>query len=84
MRPFGDVWQLTLDMPGGHYDPAELEEDIRMAKMGPFKRCFTCGNCGIAWRKCGGTCGGRFFFCSIDCQREGWKEHKQTHGCRKQ
>ncbi|KAK7446264.1 hypothetical protein VKT23_014469 [Stygiomarasmius scandens] len=82
-RFYSDVWQLKIDTPGGHWDPKDLERDIRAEKMGPWLRCFTCGNCGITFQKCAGTCGGKYYFCSKDCQRAGWKEHKSKHGCRK-
>ncbi|KII88508.1 hypothetical protein PLICRDRAFT_161680 [Plicaturopsis crispa FD-325 SS-3] len=82
-RTFGDLWQLSIDTPGGHLEDADLEKDARAPKMGPWKRCFTCGSVGDTWKKCGGSCKGAYFFCSNDCLKEGWKEHKQTHGCRK-
>ncbi|EJD48582.1 hypothetical protein AURDEDRAFT_136196 [Auricularia subglabra TFB-10046 SS5] len=82
-RTYSDLWQLKIDMPGGHWDPKDLERDIRAERAGPWMRCFSCGVCGISWQKCGGTCGGKYYFCSKDCQKNGWKEHKETHGCRK-
>ncbi|KAL6303746.1 hypothetical protein BKA93DRAFT_323837 [Sparassis latifolia] len=82
-RTFGDVWQLSIDMPGGYFSEADLERDVRSPKMGPWARRFTCGSVSNTWRKCGGSCGGKYVFCSTECLKEGWKEHKQKHGCRK-
>ncbi|KAI0317374.1 hypothetical protein OF83DRAFT_1163971 [Amylostereum chailletii] len=79
-RSFADIWQLHLDVPGGFFEEVDLEEEVRTAKAGPWQRCFACGSAGI-WKKCGGSCRGRVFFCDSDCQREGWKEHKEKHGC---
>ncbi|KAH0586659.1 hypothetical protein H2248_007875 [Termitomyces sp. 'cryptogamus'] len=81
-RTFGDVWQLKLDEPGGFFEGVNLEEEARTAKAGPWQRCFSCGDTG-PWRKCGGTCNGRAFFCNSDCQKDGWKEHKRMHTCAK-
>ena len=53
-KPFGDLWELRLDVPGGHFDAVNLEEEIRTAKAGPYQRCFACGNAG-PWKKCGGS-----------------------------
>ncbi|KAF9062178.1 hypothetical protein BDP27DRAFT_1484114 [Rhodocollybia butyracea] len=82
-RAYNDVWTLKLDLPGGHWNPEDLSRDLRAEKMGPWMRCFTCGNCGVTWQKCAGACGGKYYFCSKDCHRAGWKEHKEKHGCRK-
>ncbi|KAI0075654.1 hypothetical protein K474DRAFT_1599470 [Panus rudis PR-1116 ss-1] len=81
-RSFSDVWQLKLDVPGGHFEGVNLEEESRTAKAGPWQRCFNCGNAG-PWKKCGGTCNGRAFFCEPQCHREGWRLHKEMHKCRK-
>ena len=59
-KPFGDLWELRLDVPGGHFDAVNLEEEIRTAKAGPYQRCFACGNAG-PWKKCGGPDGLLFF-----------------------
>ncbi|KAJ3998889.1 hypothetical protein F5050DRAFT_1741392 [Lentinula boryana] len=83
LRVYNDVWTLKVDLPGGHWNPEDLTRDVRAERMGPWMRCFTCGNCGINWQKCAGACGGKYYFCSKDCQRGGWKEHKEKHGCRK-
>ncbi|CAL1701225.1 unnamed protein product [Somion occarium] len=53
MRSYADLWQLRLDVPGGHFEDANLEEDARTARVGPWQRCFNCGNAG-PWKKCGG------------------------------
>ncbi|KAH9836148.1 uncharacterized protein C8Q71DRAFT_760870 [Rhodofomes roseus] len=81
-RSFGDLWQLRLDVPGGHFEEVDVADEERNARLGPWQRCFSCGNTGM-WRKCGGTCGGRAFFCDDACQREAWREHKELHNCRK-
>ncbi|KAJ7098521.1 hypothetical protein B0H15DRAFT_580440 [Mycena belliarum] len=81
-RSFGDVWELRVDLPGGQYDAAGAAEEARVAPAGPWQRCFVCGSAG-PWKKCGGSCTGRVFFCGAPCLREGWKEHKELHRCRK-
>ncbi|KAF8883072.1 hypothetical protein CPB84DRAFT_1713436 [Gymnopilus junonius] len=81
-RSFGDLWELRIDLPGGHFEGVDVEDEARTAQLGPWQRCFTCGSAG-PWRKCGGACRGRAFFCDPDCQKDGWKEHKTTHKCRK-
>lgn len=53
-RSFGDLWELRIDEPGGHFENVDLEEETRTAKAGPWLRCFTCGSAG-PWKKCGGT-----------------------------
>lgn len=52
VRTYNDLWQLKIDMPGGNWKPKDLERDIRMERMGPWSRCFTCGVCDISWQKC--------------------------------
>ncbi|KAJ7668170.1 hypothetical protein B0H17DRAFT_950044 [Mycena rosella] len=81
-RSFGDLWELRLDLPGGHFEGVDIEDEARNARAGPWQRCFTCAAAG-PWRKCGGACKGRVFFCGGICLKEGWKEHKQPHQCRK-
>ncbi|TFK63782.1 hypothetical protein BDN72DRAFT_802956 [Pluteus cervinus] len=81
-RSFHDIWELRVDIPGGHFEGVDLEEESRTAQAGPLQRCFNCGNAG-RWKKCGGTCNGKAFFCSPDCLKEGWKDHKTMHHCRK-
>ncbi|KAJ7110897.1 hypothetical protein C8R44DRAFT_742672 [Mycena epipterygia] len=81
-RSFGDLWELRLDEPGGHFAEADVEEEARSARAGPWQRCFSCAAAG-PWRKCGGSCKGRVFFCGAACLKEGWKEHKEMHKCRK-
>ncbi|EJD48555.1 hypothetical protein AURDEDRAFT_60834 [Auricularia subglabra TFB-10046 SS5] len=83
VRMYCDLWQLKIDLPGGCWNPKDLERDIRLERAGPWMRCFTCGNCGLNWQKCGGTCGGKLYFCSRECLKNGWREHKEVHGCRK-
>ncbi|TFY55717.1 hypothetical protein EVJ58_g8073 [Rhodofomes roseus] len=79
-RSFCDLWQLRLDVPGGHFEEVNVADEERNARLGPWQRCFNCGNTGM-WRKCGGTCKGRAFFCDDACLKEGWKEHKALHNC---
>ncbi|KIY65428.1 hypothetical protein CYLTODRAFT_400420 [Cylindrobasidium torrendii FP15055 ss-10] len=81
-RNFTDLWELRVDVEGGGFEGVNLDEEARTAKAGPFCRCFNCESTG-SWQKCGGTCKGKAFFCSQACLKEGWKEHKQRHGCRK-
>ncbi|KAJ7131069.1 hypothetical protein C8R44DRAFT_55384 [Mycena epipterygia] len=82
VRSFMDLWQLRLDMPGGFFEGVDLEEEARTAQAGPWQRCFTCSSTG-PWKRCGGTCKGRVFFCDSECLKEGWREHKDKHGCKK-
>ncbi|KAF8210879.1 hypothetical protein K438DRAFT_1710364 [Mycena galopus ATCC 62051] len=81
-RSFGDLWELRADMEGGHFEEVDVEEEARVAKAGPWQRCFACASAG-PWKKCGGSCKGRVFFCGTTCLREGWNEHKKLHQCRK-
>ncbi|KAJ7687742.1 hypothetical protein B0H17DRAFT_1136098 [Mycena rosella] len=81
-RSFGDVWELRVDVPGGHFEAVNVEEEARVARAGPWQRCFACAAAG-PWKKCGGSCNGRVFFCGAPCLREGWKEHRELHHCRK-
>jgi len=32
-RSHYDLWHLKLDMPGGHWDPADYEKDLRAETM---------------------------------------------------
>lgn len=52
-RAFNDLWELRLDVPGGHFEGVDLDEEARTASVGPWKRCFNCGSAG-PWKKCGG------------------------------
>ncbi|KAJ7744035.1 hypothetical protein DFH07DRAFT_890558 [Mycena maculata] len=81
-RSFGDMWELRLNLPGGHFAAVDVEDEARTASVGPWQRCFTCGSAG-PWKKCGGACKGQAFFCDSRCLRDGWKEHKVKHKCRK-
>ncbi|KAJ6453239.1 hypothetical protein C8R47DRAFT_1229114 [Mycena vitilis] len=81
-RSFGDLWELKLNVPGGHFADVDVENEARTARVGPWQRCFTCGSAG-PWRKCGGACKGQAFFCDPRCLRDGWKEHKFKHKCSK-
>ncbi|KAJ7077529.1 hypothetical protein B0H15DRAFT_924949 [Mycena belliarum] len=81
-RSFGDLWELRMDVPGGHFEGVDVAAEARVARAGPWQRCFTCAAAG-PWKKCGGSCKGLAFFCGPMCLREGWKEHKQIHSCRK-
>lgn len=82
-RCFGDIWQLKLDMPGGRMTEEDRNLDPRTETMGPWRRCYTCGEAGLEYKRCSGTCGGRYFFCSVECQTKGWNQHKTEQGCRK-
>ncbi|KAJ7204122.1 hypothetical protein GGX14DRAFT_551752 [Mycena pura] len=81
-RSFGDIWELRTEEPGGHFDEVNLEDEARSSKAGPWQRCFSCAAPG-PWKKCGGSCRGRVFFCGGPCLKDGWKEHKEMHKCRK-
>ncbi|KAI0079075.1 hypothetical protein K474DRAFT_1683413 [Panus rudis PR-1116 ss-1] len=81
--PFGDLWELKLDVPGGHFEGVDFDLEKRTAIAGPWKRCFNCGDVG-PWMKCGGTCRGKVFFCEHGCLVGGWRLHKEMHGCAKE
>ncbi|KAJ2925773.1 hypothetical protein H1R20_g11317, partial [Candolleomyces eurysporus] len=83
-RSFGDLWELRVDIPGSGWDQADidLEDEARTAALGPWQKCYACGAFGN-WKKCGGSCNGRVHFCGTECLRDGWKEHKASHDCRK-
>lgn len=83
LRVYYDVWQLKINTEGGHWNEDDLKRDLRSEKMGPWMRCFACGKCGITWQKCAGSCGGKTYFCSENCQKAGWKEHKAKFSCSK-
>ncbi|KAJ6546235.1 hypothetical protein DFH09DRAFT_1507739 [Mycena vulgaris] len=53
-RSFGDLWELRVDVPGGHFGEVDIEEKARAARAGPWQRCFACGVVGL-WKKCGGS-----------------------------
>ncbi|KAJ6546244.1 hypothetical protein DFH09DRAFT_1507751 [Mycena vulgaris] len=50
-RSFGDLWELRVDVPGGHFGEVDIEAKARMARAGPWQRCFACGavevRCGL-------------------------------------
>ncbi|KAJ7615830.1 hypothetical protein FB45DRAFT_801455 [Roridomyces roridus] len=83
-RSFGDLWELKLDdeSGGGYFEEVDVEDEARSARAGPWQRCFACASAG-PWKKCGGSCNGKAFFCGSPCFRDGWKEHKEMHKCRK-
>ncbi|KDR67045.1 hypothetical protein GALMADRAFT_232263 [Galerina marginata CBS 339.88] len=81
-RTFCDLWELRLDLPGGDFANVDIEEEAKTAKIGPWQRCFACGSAG-RWKKCGGSCKGKAFFCDSDCLADGWRQHKKMHHCRK-
>lgn len=53
-RSFGDLWELRVDLPGGHFAEVNMEEEARVARAGPWQRCFACAAAG-PWKKCGGA-----------------------------
>jgi hypothetical protein len=52
-RSFGDVWELRVDLPGGNFEGVDVEEEGRVARAGPWQRCWACAAAG-PWKKCGG------------------------------
>ncbi|KAJ7109557.1 hypothetical protein C8R43DRAFT_1139663 [Mycena crocata] len=81
-RSFADLWELRVNVPGSDFADVDVEEEARTARVGPWQRCFACGSAG-PWKKCGGSCKGQAYFCDAVCFRDGWKEHKLKHKCRK-
>ncbi|CDO71013.1 hypothetical protein BN946_scf184844.g17 [Trametes cinnabarina] len=81
-RSYGDVWELRVDTPGGLFEEVDWEDERRCAQLGPWQVCYKCGSVGV-WKKCSGTCEGHVYYCTPNCQKEGWSEHKQKHNCRK-
>ncbi|KAJ6529967.1 hypothetical protein DFH09DRAFT_1327070 [Mycena vulgaris] len=69
-RSFGDLWQLRMDVPGGHFEEVNVQEEARIARVGPWQRCFARAGAG-PWKTCGGSCEDRAFFCGATCLREG-------------
>ncbi|KAH9942131.1 uncharacterized protein BXZ73DRAFT_40844 [Epithele typhae] len=84
-RPYGDLWQLRLDVPGGGFEDVDLAEETRSARAGPWRRCFGCGagGPGAGLKKCAGGCAGKAVFCDAECLKQGWKEHKEKDKCKK-
>ncbi|KAL7275702.1 hypothetical protein RUND412_001344 [Rhizina undulata] len=85
-RAFNDLWELKVDVPGGGIDESNREKELgteeqRTAVMGPWGVCFCCGVVG-EWKMCGGTCRGIVRYCSEECGKEAWAEHKKVHSCK--
>lgn len=38
-RTFGDVWELRVDLPGGHFEDVDLADEAKTARAGPWQRC---------------------------------------------
>lgn len=59
------------------------------AAAGPWRKCggafndFLVKDGVIQHTSHPGSCKGRVFFCGSPCLKEGWKEHKEMHMCRK-
>ncbi|KAI9062026.1 galactose oxidase [Trametes sanguinea] len=81
-RSYGDVWELRVDTPGGLFEEVDWEDERRCAQLGPWQACYKCGSVGF-WKKCSGSCDGRVHYCTPNCQKEAWPEHKQKHNCTK-
>ncbi|KZT07106.1 uncharacterized protein LAESUDRAFT_652256, partial [Laetiporus sulphureus 93-53] len=56
IRSFEDLCQLRVDVPGDFFEEVNLEDEMRSTRMGPWQKCFTCGNA-EPWKKCGRKCG---------------------------
>jgi hypothetical protein len=63
-RSFCDLWELRINVPGGHFEAVDVEDEARTARLGPWQRCFTCGSAG-PWKKCGGKYSFEFFVQSV-------------------
>ncbi|KAG8952144.1 hypothetical protein FRC04_005144 [Tulasnella sp. 424] len=84
-QSFNDVWELCIDVPGSDFNESDFEVDPRFSKLGHWKRCFTCGSVG-RWMSCAGVCRNTnqaAAFCGVECQKKGWKTHKELNKCRK-
>jgi hypothetical protein len=80
-RSFNDIWELCIDIAGGGIEKDyDWHDEERTAVMGPWKTCFNCGAVG-PWKMCGGTCGGKTWYCGKACGDEAWGEHRKMHGC---
>ncbi|KAF8804270.1 hypothetical protein BYT27DRAFT_7069042, partial [Phlegmacium glaucopus] len=38
-RGFGDLWELRIDLPGGHFEGVNIKDEERTAQLGPWQRC---------------------------------------------
>ncbi|KAG8962393.1 hypothetical protein FRC00_009686 [Tulasnella sp. 408] len=84
-QTFNDLWELSIEVPGSKFKESDFEVDDRFSKLGPWKRCFTCGSVG-RWLTCAGACRNTdqaAAFCGVECQKKGWKDHKEVNKCRK-
>ncbi|KIO26387.1 hypothetical protein M407DRAFT_201689 [Tulasnella calospora MUT 4182] len=84
-QTFNDLWELCIEVPGSNFKESDFEVDERFSKLGPWKRCFTCGSVG-RWLTCAGACRNTdraAAFCGVECQKKGWKDHKELNKCRK-
>ena len=79
----GDLWQLTIDIPGGGFDEEVFKTEAPVYRFGPWKCCFACSQYKSKMMQCAGTCCGRIFLCSRECQKKSWKEYKRIHLCQK-
>ena len=83
MRCYSDLWELELDLPGHRFDETSFNAGVPFWKADVYRQCYACKNAGKNYSRCQGSCGGKYIFCSVDCQRRAWKEHRRLHGCKK-
>ncbi|KAG9047731.1 hypothetical protein FS837_001628 [Tulasnella sp. UAMH 9824] len=43
-QSFNDLWEMCIEVPGSNFKDSDFEVDERFSKLGPWKRCFTCGS----------------------------------------
>ena len=78
-----DLWELHVDVPGGSFDGSNSDVVKVSDQFGPWKLCSGCGSYKADVFACGGTCGGRIYLCSPECQRKCWKEHRRNYSCQR-
>ena len=84
LRYFGDIWKLEIDCPRHRINDKVFNDGMPSSwRAGLYRKCYTCGGVGKNFFRCQGTCGGKYIYCSIKCQKLAWREHCDVHGCRK-
>lgn len=66
-------------MPGGKFDKNNFYKNMEWLRLGPWMRCYGCGEINIGYMKCAGACNGKAFFCSKFYQKQSWLKYKKEH-----